>query len=198
MSAPKPAALPRSRMTPERIGELYDAVLELLADVGYEALTIDAVAARARTSKMTLYRQWGGKTELVASALRHIGPIPGDEFDTGTLRGDLVALATRGAGEQRDVGVFRAMNEAASREPVLHQVLRELIFEPTQRAFQAAVARAVARGELVADAPAIEFTTYMVMGAITTFATIEDRQPDQEFIVRYIDAAVLPALGACR
>ncbi|MFF2555413.1 TetR/AcrR family transcriptional regulator [Nocardia sp. NPDC058058] len=194
MSAPEPA-LRRSRMTPERIGELYDAVLELLAEVGYEALTIDAVAARARTSKMTLYRQWSGKPELVASALRHIGPVPGAEFDTGSLRGDLIALAARGAGDQRDEAVFRGMNEAASREPLLHQVLRELIFEPTVHAFRAATDRAIDRGELAPDNPAIDFTTHMVVGAVIAYATIENHQPDRAFIERYIDGAVLPALG---
>ncbi|MFB7719020.1 TetR/AcrR family transcriptional regulator [Nocardia sp. NPDC056100] len=194
MPASNPAP-PRRRMTPERVGELYDAVIEVLAEVGYEALTIDAVAARARTSKATLYRQWNGKTELVASALRHIGPVPGAEFDTGSLRGDLIALATRGARDERDTSVFRAMNEAASREPLLHEVLRELIFDPTMHAFSAAVERAVERGELAADSPAIEFTGHMVMGAITAYAVVENRQPETDFIVRYIDAAVLPALG---
>ncbi len=56
----------RSRLTPEREAELYAAVLDLLREVGYDALTMDAVAARTRASKATLYRQWQGKPELVA------------------------------------------------------------------------------------------------------------------------------------
>ena len=51
----------RSRLTPEREAELYAAVLDLLREVGYDALTMDAVAARTRSSKATLYRQWGSK-----------------------------------------------------------------------------------------------------------------------------------------
>src|SRR3954449_11409393 len=84
----------RSRITPEREAELYEAVLELLREVGYDALTMDAVATRTRSSKATLYRQWGGKAELVVKALRSQKP-HFDEVDTGSLRGDLHAIALR-------------------------------------------------------------------------------------------------------
>ena len=68
------ATVRRSRITPEREAELYAAVLDLLREVGYDALTMDAVAARTRSSKATLYRQWGGKAKLVVRALRHQKP----------------------------------------------------------------------------------------------------------------------------
>ena len=89
------AATRRSRITPEREAELYAAVLDLLREVGYDALTMDAVAARTRSSKATLYRQWGGKPELVAKAIRHNKPGSIADIDTGSLRGDLHALTSR-------------------------------------------------------------------------------------------------------
>lgn len=186
----------RSRMTPERLGELYAAVLRLLADVGYEALTIDAVAMRAKTSKATLYRQWNGKLDLVAAALRHAGPVSDAELDTGDLRGDLIALAARGVDGPHDASVFQAINDAARREPVLHQVLRDLVFTPTLHAFDSAIERAVARGELAPDTPAIEFVVPMVMGGTTAQGIIDNRSLDRDFVIRYIDAVVLPALRA--
>ena len=70
-TATRPA---RGRMTPEREGELYEAVLALVRETGYEGLTLDAVAARAHVSKATLYRQWGGKAPLVAHALKRTRP----------------------------------------------------------------------------------------------------------------------------
>lgn len=77
----------RSRITPEREAELYAAVLDLLREVGYDALTMDGVAARTRSSKATLYRQWGGKAELVAKAVRHNKPgASAAEVNTGSLR----------------------------------------------------------------------------------------------------------------
>lgn len=72
---PEEVASRRSRITPEREAELHGAVLDLLREVGYEALTMDAVAARTKSSKATLYRQWGSKPELVAKALRCTQPV---------------------------------------------------------------------------------------------------------------------------
>ncbi|CAM5422282.1 TetR/AcrR family transcriptional regulator OS=Streptomyces alboniger OX=132473 GN=CP975_14595 PE=4 SV=1 [Streptomyces alboniger] len=77
----------RSRITPEREAELYTAVLDLLREVGYDALTMDAVAARTRSSKATLYRQPGGKPELVAKAVRHSKPGGSREIQHGVAQG---------------------------------------------------------------------------------------------------------------
>jgi len=55
------ATVRRTRLSDEREAELYRAVIELVLEVGYEAMTMDAVAARSRSSKATLYRQWEGK-----------------------------------------------------------------------------------------------------------------------------------------
>ena len=72
---------------------ILDAAWEQLVDEGYEHFTIDAVAARAQTSKPVLYRRWKTREDLLRATARHRGaadatPIP----DTGTLRGDLLAL----------------------------------------------------------------------------------------------------------
>ncbi len=53
-----------------RDAALRDAALGLLAEIGYDRLSIDAVAARAKASKMTIYRRWSGKAELVVDALK--------------------------------------------------------------------------------------------------------------------------------
>ena len=71
---------------------LREAALVLLAEVGYDRLTMDAVAARARAGKTTIYRRWPGKAELVVDALNSLKGIP-DIPDTGSLRQDLRALA---------------------------------------------------------------------------------------------------------
>jgi AcrR family transcriptional regulator len=70
---------------------ILDAVIELISEVGYEKVTVDAIAARARSSKTTMYRRWAGKSDLVADALRRQaqGTEPSVP-DTGTLRGDLL------------------------------------------------------------------------------------------------------------
>jgi AcrR family transcriptional regulator len=84
---------PRSaRLGGVREQEILRATYELLGEVGYESLRLDAVATRARASKATLYRHWPGKAQLVADAVRMCRAADQECPDTGTLRGDLVAF----------------------------------------------------------------------------------------------------------
>ena len=70
MTSPGPdAAVARPRVEGDREQEILDATLEVLGDVGYDRLTMDAVATRAKASKATLYRRWNGKVSLVIDAL---------------------------------------------------------------------------------------------------------------------------------
>jgi AcrR family transcriptional regulator len=72
---------------------LLDAAWAELNERGYEAFTMDAVAGRAGTSRPVLYRRWPGKHELVRAAIRHAGAQARPRLpDTGSLRGDLIAL----------------------------------------------------------------------------------------------------------
>jgi AcrR family transcriptional regulator len=75
--------------------EILDAALDVLSETGYDGMTIDMVAARAKAGKATLYRRWPSKAELVLDAVVcmksrdiDLAALP----DTGTLRGDLVAM----------------------------------------------------------------------------------------------------------
>jgi AcrR family transcriptional regulator len=72
---------------------ILDAAWEQLTAEGYGHFTIDTVAARARTSKPVLYRRWKTSDELLRAAIRHRGAVtPVPDPDTGTLRGDFLAL----------------------------------------------------------------------------------------------------------
>ncbi|MFJ1732216.1 TetR/AcrR family transcriptional regulator [Streptomyces sp. NPDC088254] len=188
----------RSRITPERAAELYEAVLDLLREVGYDALTMDAVAARTRSSKATLYRQWGGKAELVVMALRHDKPGPADEIDTGSLRGDLHTLVTRedDCAMERNTALMRGIAMAIHNDAELRQVFREQLVEPETAAFGRVLQRAVDRGEIRADCPALDFLIPMLVGAFATRALLDDQPPTQTYLKSYMDAVVLPALGA--
>lgn len=191
------AAARRSRITPEREAELYTAVLDLLREVGYDALTMDAVAARTRSSKATLYRQWGGKPELVAKAIRHDKPGDLSDIDTGSLRGDLHAATARedDGTMQRNAALMRGLFMAVHGNPDLLRAFRELLIEPEMEEFHRMVRRAVDRGEVRADCPALDYVVHMLIGAFATRTLIDDRPPTQRFLISYIDAVVLPALG---
>ncbi|MFE9096572.1 TetR/AcrR family transcriptional regulator [Streptomyces sp. NPDC007264] len=194
---PAPAPGRRSRITPEREAELYEAVLELLRDVGYDALTMDAVAVRTRSSKATLYRQWGGKAELVAKAIRNCKPGGIGDVDTGSLRGDFHALARRedDCAMEQNSALMRGLAMAIHHNPDLLRAFRELLVEPEMKDFRNVLQRAVDRGEVRADNPALDFVVHMLIGAFATRALIEDQPPTQAFLLSYIDAVVLPALG---
>lgn len=187
----------RSRITPEREAELYDAVLDLLREVGYDALTMDAVAARTKSSKATLYRQWGGKAQLVVKALRHGKPGHVDEIDTGSLRGDLHALVAMedDCTMEQNSALMRGIAMAMHHNEDLRQAFREQIIDPDMGGFQQVVRRAVDRGEVRPDCPALDFLLHMMAGGFAVRALLDDQPPTQAFLTSYIDAVVLPALG---
>ncbi|GHE00624.1 TetR/AcrR family transcriptional regulator [Streptomyces alanosinicus] len=189
----------RSRITPEREAELYEAVLDLLREVGYDALTMDAVAARTKSSKATLYRQWGGKAELVAKAVRHSKPggMGLDAIDTGSLKGDLHALTMRSddCEMEQNSALMRGLAMAVHSNPDLLRAFREHLIEPEMASFRRVVQRAVDRGEVRADNPAIEFMMHMMLGGFAARTMIDELPPTQSFLMSYIDAVVLPALG---
>ncbi|MFZ3598333.1 TetR/AcrR family transcriptional regulator [Streptomyces sp. BH104] len=185
-------------MTAEREAELYDAVLVLLREVGYDALTMDAVAARTRSSKATLYRQWGGKAALVVKAMRHNKPVDIGAIDTGTLRGDLHTLARRqdDCSVEESTALMRGLAMAMHSDPDLLRAFRELLIEPELEELHKVLQRAVARGEIRPDNPAMRYTLHMVVGAMATRGMIDELPPTQEYVISYIDAVVLPALCA--
>jgi AcrR family transcriptional regulator len=187
----------RSRLTPEREAELYTAVLDLLREVGYDALTMDAVAARTRSSKATLYRQWQGKPELVARALRHSKPVSTQDIDTGSVRGDFAEFISRTDDRQmeRDSALMRGLGQAIHGNPDLHQALREVLIDPEMTGLAAMLQRGVDRGEIAADSVALTFVPHMLIGAFVARQLIEDRCVDAAFLSAYVDAVVLPALG---
>ncbi|MEU3613950.1 TetR/AcrR family transcriptional regulator [Streptomyces sp. NPDC006872] len=189
----------RSRITPEREAELYEAVLELLREVGYDALTMDAIAARTRSSKATLYRQWGGKAELVAKAVRHDKPGgSADLVDTGSVRGDLHALTMRSddCKMEQNSALMRGLAMAVHGNPDLLKAFREHLVEPEMAEFRRVMQRAIDRGEIRADNPALTFVPHMMIGAFAARTMLDEQPPTQAFLLSYIDAVVLPALCA--
>ncbi|MEW2046523.1 TetR/AcrR family transcriptional regulator [Streptomyces sp. NBC_00377] len=188
----------RSRITPEREAELYRAVLDLLREVGYDALTMDAVATRTRSSKATLYRQWGGKAELVAKAVRHDKPGPSEGgVDTGSLRSDLHALTLRSddCEMEQNSALMRGLAMAIHGNPDLLRAFKEHLVEPEMAEFRNVLQRAIDRGEVRADNPALDYVPHMMIGAFAARTMLDEQPPTQAFLLSYIDAVVLPALG---
>ena len=174
---------------------ICDATLALLLEVGYDRMSMDAIAARAHASKATIYRRWPGKQELVLDAVKARGVGLTVAEDTGSLRGDLVATyrsAVHGsAAEDADLiaGVLRAMRTA----PELADCVRSQVIESKCDVSRIIVARAVARGELPAEtdplilhevASALWFHRVLVVGGPV----------DDAFIAHVVDDVLMPLL----
>ncbi|MCA1217568.1 TetR/AcrR family transcriptional regulator [Streptomyces sp. 8L] len=186
----------RSKITPEREMEFYRAALDLLREGGYEALTMEGIAARTRCGKSTLYRQWRSKPQLVCAALRGTRGVKLKEIDTGSLAGDLRAVArATSAKAHRDTVLMHALVHAAQQNPDLLSALRENLIEPEVAEIDAMVRRAVDRGEVAPDNPAIEFVAVQLFGVMRARLLLRGLHADEDFMVRFIEASVLPALG---
>jgi AcrR family transcriptional regulator len=130
---------------------ILDAAWEQLTAEGYGRFTIDTVAARARTSKPVLYRRWKTSEELLHAAIRHRGSVSEvPDPDTGTLRGDFLALL-RGANTLRgDMAALLSsmLGSYYSQTGQSPADLRNLFVEGRPSATGRAIERAVARGEI--------------------------------------------------
>ena len=95
VAAPTPRHVRRRRRGQQLESALLDTAWDELVEVGFANLTMESIAARAHTGIAVLYRRWANKHELVLAAIAHYGHAhPIDTPDTGTLRGDLLALLT--------------------------------------------------------------------------------------------------------
>ena len=133
---------------------LLDATWAELTERGYDAFTIDAVAARAGTSRAVLYRRWPGKPELVHAALLHEA---GKDFvvapDTGTLRGDMTALMRR-ANKVRfrlAIEVFTRLGGFYRETGTSLAGLTAAVLDGRDSALDGVIRRAIDRGEISAD-----------------------------------------------
>ena len=167
---------------PRQAERLYGVVLELLRERGFDAVAIEAVAQRAGINKTTIYRWWPSKDALVADALTHSELLELVVPDTGSLRGDLVAL----------VGQVRRLLSGAATAPIATTVFAAAASAPelaalTQDFFadrlsreQVIFDRAIARGEIGAGAD-IMLAIDLAMGAVWTRIMLRQQETGPDF-----------------
>ncbi|WP_375400453.1 TetR/AcrR family transcriptional regulator [uncultured Amnibacterium sp.] len=179
--------------------EILDAAIEVLAESGYDGMTIDMVAARAKAGKATLYRRWPSKAELVIEA---VACMKRSEFslddlpDTGTLRGDLVAMLRPHSLEdaERKLQVMGGLVSMLSRDPQLADTVNQAITEPRVAVNRILMQRAIDRGEVRPDAD-IETVSHIVPSMVAYRTLVQRKTVDRDFLISMIDGVVLPALG---
>jgi AcrR family transcriptional regulator len=169
-----PAAEP-SPWSP-RETELLAVTLQLLQEHGYDRLTVDAVAAKARASKATMYRRWPSKAELVLAAfiegIRQVAVPP----NTGTLRGDLLRMGELICQQGRQhAGTIRAVLVEVSRSPALNYVMQHQFIEQRRALMRHILQQAVDRGEI--DQAAINDELWDLMPHYLIFRSIFPGRP---------------------
>ena len=189
---PGEAQAMRPRVEGEREREILEATLDVLADVGYDRLTMDAVATRAKASKATLYRRWTNKVSLVIDALllqKEAPVLP----DTGSLRGDLVhAFCKGGLMDERTVATLASVLTALTRDAEFAREFRTRVIGPKVAVSHAIYERAKARGEVRADLDVSVFGPALA-GMLLHRAYVFGEAPTEDLILRIIDQIILPA-----
>lgn len=178
---------------------ILSAVIGLLGELGYEGMTMDAVAARAHASKTTIYTRWPGKPQLVRAAVD--GYVAGRltaGTDTGSLRGDLMAVLQSLAGHltAEFLAMMSGLVHAMRADPGLAAALRPLLGIGHDVALPI-IGRAVRRGELPAGAdPELAGLAHEVIEAHVLRQVAGGGALGPDFARHVADDLVLPVLIA--
>jgi AcrR family transcriptional regulator len=188
------ASLTRPRVEGEREQEILDATLDILAEVGYDRLTMDAVATRAKASKATLYRRWSGKAQLVIDALIH-EKAPIEPADTGTLRGDLLSVfcGMGGITDPHQMAILGSVITAISRDEEFAEAFRRDFIGPKKHITEEIFQRAIDRGEIRSDID-LDLITAALPGICLHRAFLLGEPPTAELVTKVIDLVILPAV----
>jgi AcrR family transcriptional regulator len=177
------------------------ATLDLVAERGIAATTIESVAERSGVAKTTIYRQWADQPALILDAIATTLHEPPDP-STGNLRDDLVQLLVGLARALHDgpaAALMPALIEAAERDPAFAALHRREASE-RHRVVLAVIARGVGRGELPPETDPAEVLD-LVTGPLFYRRWVSAGSVDADFAVRVVDlvlAAYRMPLSAAR
>lgn len=187
------------RLDRSRDAAILDAALAMLSERGYEATSMNDIAARAGVGKAAIYRRWTSKAALLTDALVYWRPdLLSDEApDTGSLRGDFDAVVDRTAQRDHDListNLVLTVAIEAAKDPDLAQALDDLMLLRGRRMVTTIIQRAVDRGEIT---PSGNWS--LIADTLTGLAlmqAIRDRHIDAAFVRDAIFTVILPAINA--
>jgi AcrR family transcriptional regulator len=182
---------------PSRDSVIRAAILRLLADVGYGALTMDAVASEAGVGKATIYRRWRTKQDLVVDTISDLNRAEATPPDTGSLEGDLrlmlrslVSVITGPTG-----AATLSLLSTVPHQPALAEAFRDGPLAVWRHAFEQIWARAEQRGEvrpgIAGSVPAETTSALLVQRWLLTGEPVDEAYADE-----VLDTVVLPLVKA--
>jgi AcrR family transcriptional regulator len=163
------------------------ATMALLGEVGYDRMTVEAVAERAKASKATVYRRWSGKAELVATAVRrYAGTALAPLEPTGDPRTDLLALLNvlRASLLGQDAALILGLLGAMRHDTELARTVRQAVLDHKHEAFAALL-------------PAADhaWLAELTSAALLSRLLVTGEPLDDEFLAKLVDTVLLPQLS---
>jgi AcrR family transcriptional regulator len=188
------------RLDPSRDAAILQATLDGLAELGYDRLSMDDIAARAHVGKAAIYRRWRSKAEVTVAAMiwwreqQGVTEIP----DTGSLRGDfdaIVALVPDFDGDDRSTfALLLGLANAARHDPELGAAIRDHALARSRQGFRQVLDRAVARGEIP---PERDLTLVPdVMFGLNALRLLTGQTIDRDHVRRVLQDIIVPLVTA--
>jgi AcrR family transcriptional regulator len=186
-----PTTIRTRRRGKELEDALYDATLAELAAVGYGGLTMEGIAARARTGKAALYRRWSCKHDLVQAALRYaLPPLPEPRTDQ-SARENLLAVFIAHCDVLSGKTAFPSlaiMNQLIH-EPELRTIFADAVVAPRLRITESILQAAVVNGEINAAA-LTAYTARVGPALINQQLLLTGAPPNKRQLVHIVDTVI--------
>jgi AcrR family transcriptional regulator len=179
---------PRS---PEAHAAILGAAIALVREVGFDAVSIEAIAARAGVGKATIYRRWDGKETLVAEAITHLMSSAMQAPDTGTTRGDVQVLMRVAKGMYSDPAtpmLLSGLVAAMARSEPIALAVRGGFVASWRNAMRVVLRRGIARGDL--RTTDLELATDLLAGPALNRALIGGKRIDDRFMRGVVDVVL--------
>ena len=170
---------------------LYDATLAEVAAVGYGGLTMEGIAARARTGKAALYRRWSSKHDLVQAALLYaLPPLPEPRSDRSVRENLLAAFAAHCdvvAGKTAFPGLV-CMNQLLH-EPELRAIFADAVVGPRLRIIESILQAGAVNGEIDA-AIQTPYTARVGTALINQQVLLTGDPPNKRQLAQIVDTVI--------
>lgn len=187
------ARRPGRRRDESKDDAILQATRELLAERGFDGMTMDAVADRAGAGKATVYRRWPSKVQLTVDAIVCSPGVPmtaDDIPDTGSLRSDLLAVSF-GRKRSDDSELMSGVISAVKENPDVAAAFQQQFVRSRVSLMRGLLERAQARGELRDDID-LEMVAAVAPAMITYRKMVAGQRIDDEFVTQMIDSVILP------
>ena len=174
---------------------IFDAVLSELCEGGYEAVTMEGIAARAHTGKAALYRRWESKAHLVVDVIEHcLLPVVGPP-DTGNVRDDLFVMLKRLAAlfNSPAGSCVSTMTSNRTHDRTFRDLCQERVVEPHRHAQLEVLQRGIKRGEVRLDVP-LELVAEIGPSLILKHFLADGPPVPDAFVSSIVDELLMPIL----